>query len=88
MILPLICILSGQRSGRDFTQVWQDEFDALADEGRMINFVIHPQFIGRVSRINALDRLMGYMKEHGGWFETNGNVARHVLRQAGFEVTV
>ena len=76
------------RSGRDFTQVWQDEFDALADEGRMINFVIHPQFIGRVSRINALDRLMGYMKEHGAWFETNGNVARHVLRQAGFEVTV
>ena len=54
----------------------------------MINFVIHPQFIGRVSRINALDRLMGYMKERGAWFETNGNVARHVLRQRGFPVTV
>lgn len=76
------------RSGREFTRIWMDEFDALAEEGRMINFVIHPQFIGRVSRINAVDRMMAYMKENGAWFETNGNVARHVLRQAGFEVTV
>ena len=76
------------RSGRDFVQIWQDEFDALAEEGRMINFVLHPQCIGRVSRINALEHLMGYMKEQGAWLETNGNVARHVLRQAGFEVNV
>ena len=76
------------RSGDEFTKIWMDEFDALAEEGRMINFVIHPQFIGRVSRINAVDRMMAYMKENGAWFETNGNVARHVLRQAGFEVNV
>lgn len=76
------------RSGRDFTQIWIDEFDALAEEGRMINFVIHPQFIGRVSRINAVGRMMEYMKENGAWFETNGNVARHVLKEAGFEVNV
>lgn len=76
------------RSGREFTEIWKDEFDALAEEGRMINFVIHPQYIGRVSRINALDRLMDYMEANGAWFETNANVARHVLRQAGFDVQV
>lgn len=76
------------RSGRDFTEIWRDEFDALAAEGRMINFVIHPQFIGRVSRINAVDRLMTYMEQNGAWFATNGDVARHVLREAGFSVNV
>ena len=74
------------KSGRDFCKVWKDEFDALAEEERMINFVIHPQFIGHISRINALDELMGYMKENGAWFETNENVARYVLKENGFEI--
>ena len=76
------------RSAREFCKIWRDEFDALADEGRMINFVIHPQFIGHISRINALAGLIDYMKENGAWFETNGNVARYVLKERGFEVNV
>lgn len=74
------------RSGQEFTEIWKDEFDALAEEGRMINFVLHPQYIGRVSRLHALDRLMDYMEANGAWFATNANAARHVLRQAGFDV--
>ena len=76
------------RSARDFCQIWRDEFDALAEEGRMLNFVIHPQFIGHISRINALDALIAYMKDNGAWFETNANVARYVLKERGFQVTV
>ena len=76
------------RSAREFCKIWRQEFDALAEEGRMINFVIHPQFIGHISRINALDELIGYMKDNGAWFETNGNVARYVLKENGYPVTV
>ncbi|MDL2218309.1 polysaccharide deacetylase family protein [Christensenellaceae bacterium OttesenSCG-928-M15] len=76
------------RSAREFTKIWQDEFDVLVEENRMINFVIHPQFIGHISRINALGRMIDYMKARGAWFETNGNVARHVLKENGFEVKV
>jgi len=74
------------RSGRDFVQVWLDEFDALAAEGRMINFVLHPQFIGRVSRLNALDQAVAYMLDNGAWFDTNGNVARYILREHGHDI--
>ncbi len=76
------------RSARDFCQIWRDEFDALAEEGRMLNFVLHPQFIGRASRLNALSDLISYMKDNGAWFATNADTARHVLRQRGYEVAV
>jgi len=71
------------RSAKEMVQVWKDEFDALAAEGRMINFVLHPQFIGRPSRVKALSDLISYMKREGAWFETNENVARYVLQQNG-----
>lgn len=74
------------RSAREFCQIWRDEFDALAKENKMINFVLHPQFIGRISRINALDELIKYMKDHDAWFETNGNVARYVLNKFGYKL--
>ena len=82
------CTATCLRSARDFCNIWKAEFDALAEENRMINFVIHPQFIGHVSRINELTKLLMYMKENGAWFETNGNVARYVLQQKGFTVNV
>ena len=57
----------------------KDEFDSLAAEGRMINFVLHPQFIGRASRVNMLSELIGYMLSHGAWIDTNRAVAEYVL---------
>ena len=49
----------------------------------MLNFVLHPQFIGHISRINALSNLIAYMKDSGAWFATNADAARHVLRKRG-----
>lgn len=65
-------------------EIWKEEFDSLADEGRMINFVLHPQFMGRASRIQMLSRLIGYMKTHGAWLDTNKAVASWILEQNGF----
>ena len=71
------------RAGREMCQVWKDEFDALAAEGRMINFVMHPQFMGRPGNVRPFRELIHYMRDNGAWFATNEQVARYVLRQAG-----
>ena len=51
----------------------------------MINFVMHPQFIGRPHNICHLRRLIQYMKENGAWFATNAQVAEYMLKQNGIE---
>ncbi|HWQ51388.1 MAG TPA: polysaccharide deacetylase [Terriglobales bacterium] len=68
------------KSPAEMYEVWKDEFDSLAVEGSMINFVLHPQFIGRVSRIDMLSNLVSYMLARGAWLDTNKAVAEHVLR--------
>lgn len=73
------------RSGEEMAAVWKEEFDALAEENRMINFVMHPQFIGRPHNICHLRRLIQYMKENGAWFATNAQVAEYILKQNGIE---
>ncbi|OUN16356.1 polysaccharide deacetylase [Gemmiger sp. An87] len=71
------------KSPAQMLEIWKEEFDFLADEGRMINFVLHPQFIGRASRVQMLRTLIGYMISRGAWIDTNAAVARHVLEQQG-----
>ena len=61
-------------------EIWKEEFDALAEEGRMINFVLHPQFMGRASRVAMLGDLIGYMLAHGAWIDTNRALAEYVLK--------
>lgn len=72
------------KSPDEMFEIWKEEFDTLADEGRMINFVLHPQFIGRASRVQMLSRLISYMKSHGAWLDTNKAVAEWLLEQNGF----
>lgn len=76
------------RSGREMVQIWKDELDGLADEGRMLNFVMHPQFIGRPGYVRALRDFIHYAKENGAWIATDEQVARHVLTQSGYNIEV
>ena len=76
----------GLKSPDEMFEIWKEEFDSLAVEGRMINFVLHPQFVGRASRVQMLSRLIGYMKPHGAWLDTNRAVASWVLKENGFQV--
>lgn len=66
-------------------EIWKEEFDSLAAEGRMMNFVLHPQFIGRASRVNMLSELIGYMLAHGAWMDTNAHVAEYILKERGMK---
>ena len=72
------------KSPDEMYEIWKEEFDTLADEGRMINFVLHPQFIGRPSRVQMLSRLIGYMKTHGAWLTTNRDAAKWILKENGY----
>ena len=76
----------GLKSPDEMFEIWKEEFDSLAVEGRMINFVLHPQFVGRASRVQMLSRLIGYMKSHDAWLDTNRSVASWVLKENGFQV--
>lgn len=76
------------RSGREMVQIWQDEFDGLADEGRIINFVMHPQFIGRPGYVRALRSFIHYAKGNGAWITTDEACAKHVLKQKGYDIEV
>ena len=76
----------GLKSPNEMFEIWKEEFDSLATEGRMINFVLHPQFVGRASRVQMLSNLIGYMKSHGAWLDTNRAVASWILNENGFRI--
>lgn len=73
------------RSGREMVQIWKEEFDGLAEEHRMMNFVMHPQFIGRPGYLRALRDFIHYAKENGAWITTDEQAARYILAQHGYD---
>ena len=59
---------------------WKQEFDGLALEGNKIFILkLHPQMIGRASRIGMVGELIAYMQSQGAWIATCEDVARYVL---------
>ena len=43
---------------------WSAEFDTLYKERKLFNLAMHPQIIGRPSRITLLERLIEYIRGH------------------------
>lgn len=57
-------------------RLWKNEFDGLYEEGRCFTLTMHPQLIGRSSRIRMLSDLIAYMKQHDDvWFTTGTEIA-------------
>ncbi len=50
----------------DVLTAWQWEFDGAYRHGRACMLTMHPHTSGRFSRLEALIRLIGYMKQHAG----------------------
>jgi peptidoglycan/xylan/chitin deacetylase (PgdA/CDA1 family) len=68
----------GLRTPGDVYEVWRDEFDyALANHpGGVFTLTMHPQIIGRGSRVMMLERLIGHMAAQPGVeFRTMAEVA-------------
>lgn len=63
---------------REVEAVYRDEFDAMYREGGYCMYMLHPQIIGRASRLDMLERVIEYMKSREGvWFATALEVATH-----------
>ena len=58
------------------------EFDGLYEEGGLYPFVLHPQIIGRVSRVKMLEDLLTYMKSRPGTLIGPGKVIADAARKA------
>lgn len=57
-------------------EVWKAEFDGLYAEDRMFMLVMHPQIIGRPSRMKMLERLIAYIRKHPNlWFARCDEIA-------------
>lgn len=70
-------------TNREVIGNWKDEFDGLAEEGNKIFILkLHPQMIGRGSRIAAVGEFIAYMQRHGAWITTCENVAKYVLEES------
>jgi peptidoglycan/xylan/chitin deacetylase (PgdA/CDA1 family) len=41
---------------------------------------MHPQVIGRWSRLRMLERLIEYMDANDGWFTTLGEIGEYVVQ--------
>lgn len=76
------------RSGREMVKIWEDEVECLAEEGRMLNFVMHPQFIGRPGYVRALREFLRYARKIGAWITTDEKAALHVLARKGYNIEV
>lgn len=61
--------------------IWKDNFDELANEGdKVFVLKLHPQLIGRSSRIRMLERFIAYMKANGAWIASCQEVAEYVKK--------
>lgn len=56
----------GLRRPRDIEELWREEFDYAVEHcpGGAITLTMHPQVIGRGSRITMLQRLIDHFREH------------------------
>ncbi|MEH7303806.1 polysaccharide deacetylase family protein [Neobacillus drentensis] len=52
-------------------RLWKAEFSAMYEDGRYFLLTMHPEIIGRASRIRMLDELITYIQSHPDvWFCT------------------
>ena len=75
--------LRGQRAiqtNAHILDIWQEEFRAHYARGALFDLIMHPQAIGRPSRITLLRQFLAFLRQFDGlWFARCGEVAKHVL---------
>ncbi len=70
----------GLRDPEDVLGTWIAEFEGIRADGGLFTLTLHPQVIGRWSRLRALERLVEHIKSGGdAWFATLGAAGEHVL---------
>jgi hypothetical protein len=63
--------------------IFRAEFEGAFAEGGVFQLTLHPQVIGRRSRIGVLERLLAHIKaKRQVWFATHEEVVRWCLDHA------
>jgi peptidoglycan-N-acetylglucosamine deacetylase len=63
----------------EFLQIWREELTGIRAFGGCAIFTMHPQIIGRPSRLLALDEFIGWVRSHDDvWVATCGEIAARV----------
>ena len=63
-------------------EIWKEEFEGLYEIGAPYVLTLHPQLIGRPSRLRALAELIRFIKgREGVWFATGREIADVALAQ-------
>jgi len=72
--------LPGLSSPSKVFEVWKGDFDGMYAEGSdaVYNLTAHPQVIGRPHRMQMLEQLIRYIRQHDGvWFARMEEVAQY-----------
>lgn len=64
------------RRPSEVRELWSEELAGIARLGGHAMLTMHPQFIGRPSRLAMLDGLLAEIKQSGAWVATAHDVAR------------
>jgi peptidoglycan/xylan/chitin deacetylase (PgdA/CDA1 family) len=79
----MVYSLRGQRpiqTNAHILQVWSEEFEAHHARGALFDLIMHPQAIGRPSRLALLRQFLAFVRSHDDvWCATAGEIAQHVL---------
>lgn len=68
-------------SSKTVKDIWKEEFHAIYKIGGLFNLVMHPQFIGRPSRIAMMNDFINFMKSYPDvWFATGEEIANYYKR--------
>ncbi len=64
--------------------IWKPEWDGIYRTGRYFGLTCHPQCIGRISRLDMLEKLLRDAKDRGDvWFATCEEVAHWTRKKLG-----
>jgi peptidoglycan/xylan/chitin deacetylase (PgdA/CDA1 family) len=73
-----------RRAPDEVYRLWKPEFEGLYDLGRYFALTCHPECIGRISRLNMLEKLIEDMKGKGDvWFATGSEIADWIRKKHG-----
>jgi peptidoglycan/xylan/chitin deacetylase (PgdA/CDA1 family) len=79
---PSLPYMSGISSQEKVFEIWREEFDGIYEEGQLFLLVMHPQIMGRWSRLSMLGRLIEHARSREPvWFATPGEIARFWSQQ-------
>jgi peptidoglycan/xylan/chitin deacetylase (PgdA/CDA1 family) len=60
-------------------EIWDGEFEGTYEYGGLFTLLMHPQCIGRPSRLKMLDAFLSFVRSHNGvWIATCQEIARYV----------